>query len=116
MKREQIEKIAKAMAALLGAVEGVKGMHVTHRDGGGKHLTFRCENDEDAQALAGAFCVVPARHVFDGEYYLAARVELDDLVFHITGPYHEVEKARELDDAKVDAAVAQARDAIGRES
>lgn len=113
MKREQLEKIARAMAALLAAAEGVERMHVSPRDGGGAHLNFRCETDEDVQALAGAFCVVPARHAFDGEYYVGARVELDDLVLHINGPYHEVEKPRDVDAAKVDAALAQAADAIG---
>lgn len=114
MKREQIEKIAQAMAGLLEAVEGARSFHVSRRDGLPMYFSIRGETDEDVRAFAGALGVGVDRHVFDDEYYLCGRLQpADGLVINVTGPYHPVEKPLEIDDAKVDEAVAQAEAAIG---
>ena len=50
MKREQIEKIARAMVSLLGAVEGAGSISVTRTEYG-RSVTFWPETDEDVAAL-----------------------------------------------------------------
>lgn len=112
MKREQLEKIVRAAASLYEAVEGARTIHVS-RAVDGVYLLIKAETDEDVQALAGVFAVAPSQHHFDNEYYLGARITVGNIPVHINGPYHRVERPRELDEAKLDAALAQAADAIG---
>lgn len=112
MKREQLEKIARAMHALLDATECVDSVSATKSEYG-RRLTFYAETDEDVQAMCGALGLDVERNPSGTNWFLSSTGELaNGMHIAVIGPSHRQVPPRELDDAKVDAAVAQAVDAV----
>lgn len=111
MKREQLEKIARAALALREAL-GVESMSASKSSYGGERVTLYPDNDEDLQAICGAFHQSPETCRVPRGWWLFANIDLDGCRVHLVGPTHR-EGTVELDEAKVCDAVVQAENAIG---
>lgn len=116
MRREQLEKISAALVALVDAIPDAKNVSVTCSQQRSPRIAIHVETDSAVQALAGASELRVEISTQDDpqtpRWWLGAAgsFPLGGTYVMIIGPTH-FESTRPTEDAKVDAAVAQAEDA-----
>ena len=112
MKREQIEKIARAAITLREAVGPSLAYYSVTDTGGDPRINFEMRDDDSFHAIATLFGAEAHRSgPSTYSWWWFAHVAIDGMDLYFQSPSHRKEPAVEVDDAKVDAAIAQANNA-----
>jgi len=103
-----VVRIAKAMAALVAALPGVRCVSASTTSTRDGHVTIQCASDEAVRTLATSLVREVREVTFEGSRWLAADL-VAGVEISISGPHHPILAGEVVNDAAVTAALAQAK-------